>query len=370
MKKYSLPIKIITLFVLSRIFFGIIAQIAPQFIPPDQGYLGLQIARGTPRFLWEWGNMDSRHFIWVARDGYSGTNFAFFPLFPVLLGSVHHLTSISYLCSGLLLSNIFTLFSIYFLVKIIKLDGENSSVFETVLLLLIFPFSFILNTVYADALFLFVTTTSLYFARKKHWSASGVFAALASLTRFSGLALFPALIVEWWLQRKQPFKKIAIAPILNLSGFFIYTIYLQLNHNNWRLFQTSMKTWGQEKFVSIFQVLFRYLKIFVSVSPHTLVFWIALFEFVTFFLYFTLAIYVYKKIRASYGLFMMISLFLVTLTGTLAGTQRYLIHLFPAFIGLSLIMKRHSRFRYIYYPLTIILAIVLTILFVQGRFVG
>ena len=80
--------------------------------------------------------------------------------------------------------------------------------------------------------------------------------------------------------------------------------------------------------------------------------------------------YVTKKIRVSYGLFMMVVLLLVTFTGTFAGTPRYLNHLFPAFIGLAYLFKRHPRYRFVCYPATFILGILITAFFVQGYFVG
>ncbi len=379
MNRHSLVIKIAVIFILSRLFFLFVSQIAPSFTHLQTGYLGMQVASGEPNFIRTLANMDGRHYVWIARDGYSGTNYAFFPLYPILIGLVHNFTSLTYIYSGILVSVLATLGAVFFLVKLTRLEGNKASVLETIILLLFFPLAFILNSVYTDALFLFFSTATFYYARKKRWQTCGVFAAFASVTRLTGLALLPAIILEWWLQNR-PIKlnllalrkfvnQAAIAPVLNFLGFSLYPLYLQLNYGKWHLFQTSMKAWNQEKFVTLINVVYRYLRIFETVSPHLFVFWVALLEFVTFFLYFGLSIYVFRKIRASYGLFMMILLLLVTFTGTLAGTPRYLLHLFPAFIGLAVIFKKHPRARFVYYPVTVVLGIILVILFTQGYFI-
>ena len=371
------PFKIILLmFLLSRLYFLTIAIFSAYFIKTEPGYLGVQVSQDEPFWIWVWANMDGRHFINIASLGYSGTNFAYFPLYPLLINLVSHL-GLTPIYAGILISSLATIFSLYFLFKVVNLDdygGKDKRRFslEVIILLLFFPFAFILTSVYSDSLFLLLTTASFYFARSRHWLIAGIFAFLASLTRLSGIALIPALALEWWLQGGK--KKIGwrglTAPLGSLLGFVVYPLYLQIQFGNWRLFQSAFSAWKQDQFVLLPQVIFRYFKILTIVSPALLVYWVAALELVSFILYFALAIYVTKKIRVSYGLFMMVVLLLVTFTGTFAGTPRYLNHLFPAFIGLAIYLSTHPRFRFIYYLATIILGITLTALFVRGYFVG
>ncbi|OGD69869.1 hypothetical protein A3D09_02360 [Candidatus Collierbacteria bacterium RIFCSPHIGHO2_02_FULL_49_10] len=362
--------KIILLFVVSRLFFLFIAAVSHGFVQTDPGYLGQQVSQGEPSWVWTWANMDGRHFIKIATLGYTGTNFIFFPLYPSLIGLVSFTSHLTPITSGIIISILSTILAVYYLLKLADLDKLKTSKFEVLFLLFFFPYGFILNSVYSDGLFLFFTTTSLYYARKGNWLLSGISALLSSLTRLSGLSLLPILIFEWWAQRRKVGLRGLIAPTLNIVGFLGFAVYMQIVHGNWRLFQISMRAWNMEKTVLLPQVLYRYLHIFVSVSPKLIVYWIAALEFVVFILSFVLALYVYRKIRASYGLFMMILLSLRTFNGTLAGTPRYLIHLFPVYLGLGLLLHNHPRLRFVYYPTTIILGILITSLFVQGYFVG
>lgn len=365
-------ISVILLFLISRLFFLLIATFSHGFVKTDPGYFGFQVSQGEPPLVWYWANMDGRHFVKIATLGYTGTNFAFFPLYPLLINIISRITALTPIISGIFISTTAMIASAFFLLKIIDVDRLKVSKFETLLLFFFFPFSFVLTSVYADALFLLMVIGSFYFARSKRWLICGAFAFFASLTRLTGVALIPALALEWWLQNRD--KKIQwrglFAPLAAFMGFVAYPLYLQFQFGNWRLFQVSMSAWNQEKFVLLPQVIFRYLKIFISVSPDTLVYWVAVLELMTFTVYFLLSIYVFRKIRASYGLFMMILLLLVTFTGTLAGTPRYLAHLFPGFLGLAYLFGKHPRLRFLYYPATVVLGVILTALFAGGRFIG
>ena len=186
-------LRIIALFVISRLFFLIIASLSHYFIKIDPGYLGSQVSQGEPSWIWIWANMDGRHFIKTATQGYSGTNFAYFPLYPLLINLVSGATILTPILSGLFISLLSVVLAVYYLFKIIDLDKHKVSKTEVALLLFFFPYGFVLNTVYADALFLFLTTASFYYARRGKWWATGVFALPASLTRLSRFSLFPAL---------------------------------------------------------------------------------------------------------------------------------------------------------------------------------
>lgn len=359
------------IFLISRLFFLMVALIAPAFVKLDPGYLGSQVSRGEPSLVWVWANLDGRHFINIAGFGYAGTNFAYFPLYPLLINLLSRF-GLTPIYAGILISSLATVLAAFYLLKLIDLDKLKISKLEALFLLFFFPFSFILNSVYADALFLFLTTASFYFARSKRWLVAAVFAFLATLTRLTGVALIPALVLEWWLQSRK--RRIdwrgLVAPLSSLLGFVAYSLYLQFQFGNWRLFQTSMRAWQFERIVLLPQVFFRYFNIFLTVSPYLIVYWVAVLEFAAFILYFAIAIYVAKRIRASYGVFMMVLLFIRTFNGTFAGTPRYLIHLFPAYLGLAHLLMRHPWFRMFYYPVTVVLGILLTALFVQGRFIG
>jgi hypothetical protein len=79
------------------------------------------------------------------------------------------------------------------------LAGSDVSA-RTVWLIVVFPFSFFLTAVYADALYFCLCAWSLTFAYERRWPLACALAAMASMTRIPGVALFPALGLEYLRQ--------------------------------------------------------------------------------------------------------------------------------------------------------------------------
>lgn len=71
---------------------------------------------------------------------------------------------------------------------------------RTVWLIAVFPFSFFFTAVYADALYFCLCAWSLTFAYERRWPLACALAAMASMTRIPGLALVPALGLEFLRQ--------------------------------------------------------------------------------------------------------------------------------------------------------------------------
>jgi hypothetical protein len=77
-----------------------------------------------------------------------------------------------------------------------RLAGADVAV-RCVWLIAVFPFSFFLTAVYADALYFCLAAWSLALAYEERWQAACALATLAAMTRIPGLALFPAIVLEY-----------------------------------------------------------------------------------------------------------------------------------------------------------------------------
>ena len=84
-----------------------------------------------------------------------------------------------------------------------QLIGREIAI-RTVWLIAVFPFSFFFTAVYADALYFCLCAWSLAFAYGKRWPLACALAAMAALTRIPGIALFPALGLEFLRQNVFP----------------------------------------------------------------------------------------------------------------------------------------------------------------------
>lgn len=367
-------------FLSSRVVFLLLTIYASYFIPLREGYLGSQFDSDVPYLAWVWANFDGRHYLDMATKGYQNTNFAFFPLYSLLVSIVGYILPVSHIYVGMLISIIFMFAAMYMIYKLTLVDYNKKIAASALFFLCFIPFSFFYHAVYTDSLFLFLSTASFYFARRGNWATSGVFAGLAFLDRFSGIALIPALAIEWYLQNKpiakdlKPlvenfFKTAFVAIFLCLLGFTAYLVYLQIYHGDFLLFQKARTAWGQDKFVFPLQVVWRYLKIFWLVDKTLVEYWVAVLEFISLFAYLGLSVFIMNRIRLSYGVFMAFLLMIVPMTGTFAGNPRYALHLFPAYIALALIFpSAKSQVRLLL--LFIILAFFLNGLFTRGYFIS
>ena len=79
------------------------------------------------------------------------------------------------------------------------LAGRDVAV-RTIWLIAVFPFSFFFTAVYADALYFCLCAWSLTLAYERRWYPACALAAMAAMTRIPGLALFPALGLEYLRQ--------------------------------------------------------------------------------------------------------------------------------------------------------------------------
>ena len=373
--------QILSLFLLSRLIFIAFALVASFLIPLKEGYLGKQHFPNEPYLAWIWANFDGRHFSDIVISGYRNFNFAYFPLYPLLIQILDYRLIIDPPYVGILLSAIAFIGALWMLYKIIRLDYPHRIASLALLLISFFPLSFFYHSMYSDSLFLLLSVFSFYWARKGNWVLAGIFGGLVTLTRLSGLALIPALFFEWCLQNKTvlqrwkvyivPFLKTCfVALLLTSLGFISYIAYLQFVHGDFLLFQKSMVAWRQHEFVFPPQIIFRYLKIFVLVDKGLLVYWVALLEFVSMVLYFILTYFVAKKVRLSYGALMFFIFLLPTFTGTFAGMPRYILHAFPAFIGLALLLDKRKLLKMSLLIAFLVLGFIFTGLFTRGYFLA
>lgn len=371
----------VALFLTWRILLSIFAILAPLFINLNvKSWLGLEHARTLPYSLWVWANFDGVNYLSIARYGYHYPNFAYFPLLPFLIFLIQKVLTLPFLVVGLVVTNLALFLSLLVVTKIILLDFDKDVSFRTLFFLLIFPVSFFYGAVYTESLYLLTATLSFYYARKTNWLLCGVFGFLAGLTRLVGIALLPALLFEWYWQNrknnkdstellKKFLKQRAYLIFLVPLGIIVYSLYLKIDHGDFLLFQKSMSAWNQSNFVFPSQVLWRYLKILV-LAPKNFVYFIALLELFSTLVYFAISIYVLKKIRLSYGIFMIISLIIPTFTGTFQSMPRYILHLFPAFLAIALLTK-NSKWRFgIATIIFLLLQFLFVALFTRGYFIA
>src|SRR3972149_7141724 len=146
------------LFIIWRILlfiFSFIAELTTIFSPSFPLSDIFLLPSGFPRWIWSFANFDGVHYLMIANKGY-WANFTqvFFPLYPLILGGFFNLLPfINEILSGLFLSNVFFLCSLFVFWKLLNIDYGKSDIIWIFLFFLYFPTSFYFGSLYSESLF-------------------------------------------------------------------------------------------------------------------------------------------------------------------------------------------------------------------------
>ncbi|NUR59702.1 MAG: hypothetical protein HOV87_13685 [Catenulispora sp.] len=190
---------------------------------------------------------DSAFYLGIARDGYHhSTDYAFFPLYPLLVRVVHVLPWLSYNYAGVLTS----ILTGSAAAVGIRYVGEKVSSARTglvaVALWAVVPTAIIQVWPYADGLFVAFAAWALYAVLRRAWIAAGVLTFFGGLTRPSAFALILAVglfALVSILRREdgwRPWVCAAVAP-LGMLGYIAFvghhfgkpTAYFRMQHDAW-----------------------------------------------------------------------------------------------------------------------------------------
>lgn len=388
----KLSVKIFSLFLIWRLGLFLVAFLAGfaivQFGNRFPYWLDLLVPSGLPAWIWGFANFDGVHYIGIASHGYLAQySQVFFPLYPLLTGvlsspflAIPYINSKEvYLLSGLILSNSLFLLALFYLYKLFRFDYSEKISFQSLILLLAFPTAFYFGSFYSESLFLLLVVLSLLFARKKQYLLAGIFAAIASATRVTGILLWPVLLIELYqdLRDKElrvktaAFFKALTGLILTPLGLVLYMFFLKFQYNNPLYFLTAQPAFGAQRsaepFVLLPQVLFRYAKMMVSVPVASLQYLNVILELSFTLIPLALLVLLYKRIRLSYLFFMTACLLVPTLTGTLSSMPRYALMGFLLLPVVAQVSQKHFK---LLIGILILLQIILVSLFVRGYWVA
>ncbi|MFH2019536.1 MAG: hypothetical protein ABII80_02905 [bacterium] len=326
-----------------------------------------QMLSNYPRLLSITGYFDGVNYLRLSLSGYNsgGGEVAFFPLFPLLIRGL-----ISLSITPLLAAFSISLFSlILFILIIYKLYPQLSNKF--ILLFLTFPTSFFLLSVYTESLFLLLFVLVLFLTRRRKFFLAALTLAMLTSTRLVGVFALIYLIYEM-LSAKQSHLKIIGYSLFALSGLFIYMLFLFRLTGDPLAFihvqpQFGMGRSGGE-LIFLPQVLYRYLKMLITIPLHEILYWRVLWELATFIFFSGVLVKYWRKLSIPDRLYSSCVVLLPTLSGTLSSFPRYALVAIPLF----LVLAKHLRPRYLYILsiLQLVILILNLTLFTRGLFVA
>ncbi len=189
-----------------------------------------------------WANWDGGHFLGIATAGYQPLQSVFLPFYPLLIKALS-LLGVEYFWSGFFISQLSALVFLIFLYKLALMEWDQEIAQKSILIALIFPTSFYLGTLYSESLFLALTTSAFYFAKKEKWALASLLAGLSFITKIPGIAVIIALFVMYYLK----YDRFLAHQDFIKNWIFRFILYLLIAFSLLYLllpFLGSFKIWG------------------------------------------------------------------------------------------------------------------------------
>lgn len=210
-------------------------------------------------------NWDGTWYALVAEQSYTTTytaTSAFFPLYPWLMDWGNRLTGLPVETVGWIVSNLAFLGALIVLYKLVRIDFDDRIARWTLVALAVFPTAFFFTAIYTESLFLLLSVTCLWAARRNDWLLAALMGFLAAMTRSAGIMLLAPLAVlfiqqhGWDLRRWFPKALLGAVPPLGLVVFGWYLTtrnvgFLDWQEQQWQWNRFSATPW--RTFQCVFQ---------------------------------------------------------------------------------------------------------------------
>ena len=276
----------------------------------------------------------------VAFENTTAHNWAFFPLYPLLLRVASQATG-ELTLTGMLISELLFFFALILLHKTALAFGlDTHAASRTVFYLAIFPVSYFFSLPVPESLFLFLTTASFYYAKRERWWIAGLCGALASATRFTGVLLLPALAVLYWQTYRSfwPPRKSLFALCLVPAGLFAFMLHLHALTGNALAFKGALTAWGRTTgffLMPLLHYLRHPLEIVGPWNPHFLNFWAATITIIC-------GLVLLRRRAYALACYTLLSVFVALSSVLLQSQARYAMVVFPTFMVLATWGKNSS----------------------------
>jgi hypothetical protein len=363
--KWARPSDILWLFLATRLL--LIADTYLSFIlfpVPPHVYPSTPI--NLAGLLSSWNHWDAARFVHIAQYGYQiRDDTPFFPLLPLLIkGCALLLGNNFYLASGMLISNMAllgTLFVLYQLATEVLGEGIGK---RTLLYLCIFPTAFFFFTAYNESLFLLLTCGTFLALLRQKWWLAGLLGLLAATTRAAGVMLILPFLYEVWTSRaplsdlkERPgfFQQVwtllprALPVLLIPIGITGYCLFCWRVFGNPIVFATvqihwaRVTAWPWTGIIDAFIELFHIQPFGSFYEVHILLDLVATLGAIA------LTVVSWRKLRPSYALWttLLVLFMLISPTlyqdDTLVSNQRFILEMFPAFMVLAALSLKYPR---------------------------
>jgi hypothetical protein len=322
------------------------------------------LQRGRELLIPVWNRWDALHYLAIAEHGYRAArevhgqvgdglprNIAFAPMYPWVIHAVHVVTRIDWSASSQLASAVALVVGLVGLERLVSLDHSERTASTTVMLVVAFPTGFFLLAGYPESLALALVVWAFVACRHGRWLLTGILLAAAVLTKFYlCVAVVPFLmelfarvgtreVRERWRHYSARSLAVVVPPALGLGAWMAWCYHLYRDPLAFVHVQAEWERTFGFPWTSISRNLYdiyhlRILNPFVG-TP------IEVFDLITTLLLGVVAVYVFVRVRRSYGVFLALAWCTFTFQTVLVSETREVLSLFPFFMGLATWVDGH-----------------------------
>jgi Gpi18-like mannosyltransferase len=370
------------------LWLAIVWFVIDKYIPVSEGVLWetyYNLARSPTllgrAFIDVWLRWDAVHYMNIAAFGYEGVGVAdtvFFPLYPYLVGVLSRLTTVNVTLIAILTSSIAILFALIFLYELVLalFHDKRLARWSTVCIAL-YPTAFFLHAPYTDALFLSVSIGSILMMVKRQPLVAGLLVCIAGLTRAQGVLLMLPMVLYYiqdhWKERTFLNWQEVLSLVISPLGFGIYS-FIRMKYGisgfftTYEIYSATGFRFPHENILYAIQELIQ--------SPTLLEFS----EFISVILFLILLIWMFFQnqfrkhlplMLYSAAIWLLITSKTVFYASPLQSANRYVLHIFFAFVGLtSLILNLSWQKQKLILFLSLAVSVVLAAMYALWVFIG
>jgi hypothetical protein len=209
-----------------RIFYSAMAALCLPFLHPDPALISsneltenLPVAHGLHyALLGIWERFDTLWFLRIAEHGYDRPMAViFYPFYPAAIRLVSELVPAT--AAALLVSTAAAFFSFWGLLRLAGSGLSDVGRLRMLLLVCVWPTSFVLFAGYADSLTLALVVWAVILGREGRWEAATACGLLAGVTRPTGVLVFVPLALMALRSRQARSLVVALTPF-GLLGYW------------------------------------------------------------------------------------------------------------------------------------------------------
>src|SRR5262249_28174514 len=152
---------------------------------------------------------------------------AFFPAYPLLVRAADRILPGGDVMAGLTVNLVLGAVAVLLVGLIARRLYGDAVAGRAMVLMALFPGSFVLSFSYSEPLMLVLVAAALLLLLQHRWLAAGVVSALATASRPNAIAIVAACAVAAWLAwRRNRDWRAWVAPLLAPAGFVAFQLYL------------------------------------------------------------------------------------------------------------------------------------------------